>query len=60
MTKMFVTKPEYKRRLKTCHSCENFNPDLHKCNLCKCFLHLKALLKTSSCPEEKWNVRNHD
>jgi hypothetical protein len=52
--KNFISKEQYKKRIEICTTCEHFNPNLNKCNLCKCFLLLKALLKEQECPEKKW------
>lgn len=43
-----------KERLQVCSTCPNFNKFLNRCNVCKCFLNLKALLEKAKCPEGKW------
>ena len=41
-------------RLKICNSCEFFNRRMVKCKKCGCFMKVKTLLKSSSCPIDKW------
>jgi len=50
-----VSKELFKKRMQVCHSCESYNEILKQCKECKCFLFLKAFLKSSKCPLEKWN-----
>jgi|13_taG_2_1085334.scaffolds.fasta_scaffold00788_20 hypothetical protein len=50
----FISKSIYKKRIEICTTCEHFDSKLNRCNLCKCFLLLKAVLKEQKCPERKW------
>lgn len=51
---MIIEKEEYKRRLKICFDCPAYQKSLNRCKNCGCFLILKAALKASECPLEKW------
>ena len=43
-----------RKRVKICRSCEYFNKEEVRCNDCGCYLLLKTLMKTQSCPQNKW------
>ena len=49
-----ISKETYKQRIKICTECESYNPTLHQCKECGCLLLLKAFLKISECPLNKW------
>jgi membrane protease subunit (stomatin/prohibitin family) len=50
---IFVDDKTYKERLHTCHQCPSFS-QLGVCKNCGCVMVVKAKLKMSSCPENKW------
>ena len=37
-----------------CLKCDSYEPKLNRCKDCGCFLILKAAMKTTKCPQEKW------
>ena len=41
-------------RLSFCNTCEFLVPDSRQCVKCTCFVDVKTLLSTESCPERKW------
>lgn len=41
-------------RLAHCNTCEFLVPDSRQCVKCTCFVDIKTLLSTESCPEKKW------
>lgn len=41
-------------RLSFCNRCEFLVPDSRQCVKCTCFVDIKTLLSTESCPERKW------
>ena len=49
-----VNSAERNRRLKICHSCEQFSAP--KCTLCGCFMNFKSTLTSSECPIGKWSI----
>jgi hypothetical protein len=59
---LYVSKEEFKRRLKLCNTCperlksSNNNPlnKFSRCPLCGCFIRLKAKLETEGCPLGDW------
>ena len=55
--KWFVTKEEYEDRMKICKSCDNLV--LGGCNICFCFMPLKAKFSSSSCPINKWSASDN-
>ena len=50
-----ISKARYKERMKVCLKCEHYQASLNRCKKCGCFLILKAALKSTKCPESKWN-----
>lgn len=42
------------RRLAICKECEYFIPKTSKCDKCGCFMEYKTLIKSSTCPINKW------
>ena len=50
---MLVNKEEHKSRLKICNSCPHKNP-INICELCGCFIILKAKLAEAKCPDNRW------
>jgi hypothetical protein len=42
----------YHFRLRTCQRCDKLNID--RCQICDCYVHLKAALKSEKCPINKW------
>ena len=49
-----ISKSRYKERMKICLTCESYSSSLNRCKECGCFLILKAALKTTQCPLNKW------
>jgi len=49
-----VSSAERSRRLKICHSCEQFSAP--RCTLCGCFMNFKSTLASSECPIDKWSI----
>jgi hypothetical protein len=49
-----VSKEKYKERIKVCTECNSYNEKLNQCNECGCFLILKAFIKSTTCPLNKW------
>jgi len=43
-----------RERLKACAECAQFKKLARQCDLCGCFMDVKAYLLNSSCPLEKW------
>ena len=48
------------KRLQICNSCPQLNT-FKVCKLCKCFMPLKARIKSTTCPLNKWeNCNGYD
>lgn len=43
-------------RLARCNECEFLVLDSRQCVKCTCFVDVKTLLSTESCPEKKWGA----
>jgi hypothetical protein len=43
-----------KTRFQICQSCEHLNKTWHRCEICKCWMPVKARLPGTKCPEKKW------
>jgi hypothetical protein len=43
-----------KERISICKECDLFNQTLRICTECHCFMPAKVLIKSSSCPKNKW------
>ena len=41
-------------RIKICEGCRFFDEKLRRCQVCQCYVDLKALLRTEDCPAKKW------
>jgi len=56
----FVSDKVAEERLEICESCYNLDPSSRKCNLCGCFVDLKAKVKklpfmdNEACDLDKW------
>lgn len=50
-----ITKEEYWDRLAKCADCPFFIAKLKLCAECKCFMPLKALIKSAQCPRGEWD-----
>lgn len=50
-----ISKALYKERISICLDCPAYDSKLHRCKDCGCFLLLKAILKPTQCPRDKWN-----
>lgn len=49
-----ISKKRYKERMLVCLACPSYQASLKRCKECGCFLILKAALKTTNCPLNKW------
>ena len=45
---------EQKHRLDTCMGCEHFDYTSYTCSQCGCKMRYKSVLKSSTCPLDKW------
>ena len=50
----FVTEEIAEKRLKACEACPHFDSSVRQCEICTCFVDLKAQLTTESCPKGRW------
>jgi hypothetical protein len=50
----FVTEETAQKRLKACEECPHFDPAVGQCQVCSCFVILKAQLTTENCPKGRW------
>ena len=41
-------------RLARCNECEFLVPDCRQCVVCTCFVDVKVMLSTESCPKKRW------
>ena len=55
-----ISKQRYKKRMLTCIKCDHYDESLNRCKKCGCFLILKAALKITKCPENKWGEDEKD
>ena len=49
-----ISKQRYKDRISTCLGCEFYSEKLSRCKKCGCFLIIKAALRDTKCPIDKW------
>ena len=42
------------KHIDICHNCEFYNENKDKCNKCGCYIRIKCMLSTESCPINKW------
>jgi len=49
-----VSEETYYNRINTCNNCEHLNKTLNQCNICLCFIKLKAKFSAEECPIKKW------
>jgi hypothetical protein len=53
--KLLLSEDELKNeRLKVCEECPSFKKLARQCDLCGCFMDLKAKILQASCPAGKW------
>ena len=52
-----ATKTLYNRRIEICKGCEHLHSLGMNCELCGCFVHVKARFKMFHCPAGKWPVK---
>ena len=52
--KVKSTKAEAEARMKICASCEEYIKEENRCNLCGCYMRVKVVVATESCPIKKW------
>jgi len=50
----FATEEVRAERLKVCHSCAYLSKKPDRCQLCGCFVYLKAGLASASCDINRW------
>jgi hypothetical protein len=50
----FVSQPEQTRRIAICGGCSKYDQKWERCTACSCFVNLKTILKSQSCPVGKW------
>lgn len=43
-----------KERLDVCHSCDHYVEDSDQCDVCLCFMSIKASFEAMDCPLDKW------
>jgi uncharacterized paraquat-inducible protein A len=52
-----VSPKEFEERLNICNDCEHKEGDkVPKCGKCGCYLIVKARMKTTACPINKWEI----
>lgn len=52
---VLVADAEFDARVKTCEGgCPFFRAGTRQCSVCKCFVDLKAQLRTERCPDNRW------
>lgn len=49
-----VTQDEQNKRLDICDECDHLYTEAARCNLCGCYVKVKAWMSTEHCPQEKW------
>lgn len=48
-------------RLLVCETCPFFDRETEQCDLCGCFVELKAALATEKCPDNRWpDISRHE
>ena len=52
-----ISKKRYKERISTCLECEFYSETLNRCKKCGCFLLIKAALRDTKCPLNKWKEK---
>jgi len=48
------------KRVATCLKCPFYDSDSGQCTACDCFVRIKALMLTESCPHEFWDAVSLD
>lgn len=48
-----ATDEVYDKRISTCKSCEHLTKT-NQCDVCRCFVHIKAKIAIAECPLAKW------
>ncbi len=51
---IMASEDEQKHRLDTCLGCDYFNHTSYTCSQCGCKMRYKSVLKSSTCPLDKW------
>ena len=49
-----VSRKVRKERLAICHSCDHYVKDSDQCDVCLCFMSIKASFEAMDCPLGKW------
>lgn len=49
---------EFEKRMSICGDCEFFHKYSTTCNLCGCFMKVKAVSPSMKCPIDKWSSSN--
>lgn len=55
-----ISKETYKKRMRICLACPSYEESFKRCKECGCFLILKAALKTTECPLNKWDKEKNE
>jgi len=55
LSKFFVDKTTAQERYNICKTCEHFNENLKKCNICGCIMPIKVKISLYKCPIDKWS-----
>ena len=45
---------DYEKRIEICRACQDFDDSLCRCKVCGCLMKIKARLKSTKCPKNKW------
>ena len=48
---------DYTQRMQICKRCPSYQPTLARCKECGCFLGIKARVKSTECPLDKWKTK---
>ena len=56
MAEEWITNPseDFQERISICRECPDFFQPTKTCKHCNCFMLIKARLKSSTCPLNKW------
>jgi hypothetical protein len=47
-------------RMDICETCDSYNEITTQCKECGCFMAVKTMLKSSSCPLKKWGPHTEE
>lgn len=57
-SKVFVGEKLTAQRIDICQRCSHFVAVRRQCDLCGCFVEVKAKLATEKCPDHRWPITN--